>query len=387
MPATISGLGTDFTMSLVGAGSMLPDTRVDNATLLDRIRPARPDGRPIEPEWVVRHLGIVERRMDIDFPAARKRSRADGGIYDGDLAVGAGRRALDDAGVPGADIDVLVHVSTTPDTIACGDHLRFITRELGLRADVELVHHNMGCAGLAAGFRTAAAYLRSMAPATALVVASNSMSAYYGAENAAAYHEDRHPGTVMDWLVPMIFADGGGATVWRGAPAEAGGAGPGLRSVRYETDPDTELITYPAGGGLHHTTSANVGDHRFFMDGRRVNDEYVPSLRRALAMLEEDWPAHVKPTVGGEFDPLAVDRWYLHQGNGVIVRQVIDELGLPAERVPIGVDRYGNISAAGTLVLLDEDRRAGLLRPGDLAVFLWVGAGNGAMTGYAALVA
>jgi 3-oxoacyl-[acyl-carrier-protein] synthase III len=61
-------------------------------------------------------------------------------------------------------------------------------------------------------------------------------------------------------------------------------------------------------------------------------------------------------------------------------------LGMPADRIPISVDRYGNTSAASTLILLDEDRQAHRVRQGDLVVFLWIGAGNGAMNGYAALI-
>ncbi len=51
----------------------------------------------------------------------------------------------------------------------------------------------------------------------------------------------------------------------------------------------------------------------------------------------------------------------------------------------LNVDHYGNTSAASTLILLDEDRRAGRVGEGDLVVFLWIGAGNGAMNGYAAV--
>jgi 3-oxoacyl-[acyl-carrier-protein] synthase-3 len=61
-------------------------------------------------------------------------------------------------------------------------------------------------------------------------------------------------------------------------------------------------------------------------------------------------------------------------------------LSIPLERVPIGVDHYGNTSAASTLILLDEDRRAGRVDDGDLIAFLWIGAGNGAMNGYATMV-
>lgn len=68
------------------------------------------------------------------------------------------------------------------------------------------------------------------------------------------------------------------------------------------------------------------------------------------------------------------------------MREASTLLGLPTERVPLNVDRYGNTSAASTLLLLDEDRRAGRVHDGDLVVFMWIGAGNGAMNGYAALV-
>jgi 3-oxoacyl-[acyl-carrier-protein] synthase III len=113
--------------------------------------------------------------------------------------------------------------------------------------------------------------------------------------------------------------------------------------VRYETDAQTELVTYPAGGCLHRTSVSNVDDHLFLMDGKRVAQVFAPLMQRNMD-------------------------------------------GLPADRIPLNVDRYGNTSAASTLLLLDEDRRTDRVRDGDLVVFMWIGAGNGAMNGYAALV-
>jgi len=132
-----------------------------------------------------------------------------------------------------------------------------------------------------------------MVPATALVVASNCPSGYFGPDVHDAYY--RHP-SGMGWLAPLMFADGAGAVVFRSAPHDPGSRPKGLLSVRYETNPDVELVMYPAGGCLHHT------------------------------------------------------------------------------------------SAASTLILLDEDRRAGRVRDGALVAFLWIGAGNGAMNGYAAMM-
>ena len=90
-------LASQVSVSVAGAGSYLPEHRVSNEEILRYLRPARPDGRLLEPEWVVKHLAIHERRLDYEFGGRRKRSRADGGIYDGDLtlaggALGPGRR-------------------------------------------------------------------------------------------------------------------------------------------------------------------------------------------------------------------------------------------------------------------------------------------------------
>ena len=53
----------------------------------------------------------------------------------------------------------------------------------------------------------------------------------------------------------------------------------------------------------------------------------------------------------------------------------------------LGFRSVGSVrSAASTLILLDEDRREGRVHEGDLLAFLWIGAGNGAMNGYAAMV-
>ncbi|HEY5012009.1 MAG TPA: 3-oxoacyl-[acyl-carrier-protein] synthase III C-terminal domain-containing protein [Acidimicrobiia bacterium] len=378
-----SALASEVSVSVAGVGSFLPEHRVSNEEILKYLRPARPDGRLLEPEWVVKHLAIQERRLDYEFGGRGKRNREDGGIYDGDLTLRAARSALDDADLDAADIDLFVHVTSTPDTISCQDHFRYLMSELGLRRDVELVHHNLGCAGLASGFRTAAASLVSAVPATALVVASNCPSGYFGPEVHDYYYD--HP-SGMGWLAPLMFADGAGAVVFRSAPRDPDSAPRGLLSVRHETNPDVALVTYPAGGCLHHTSAANLADNVFLMDGVKVAEVFVPLMTRNFEMLQEDWPTKIKPTTGTDFDVDAVDRWYLHQANGVVVRRAVEMLGLPPERVPIGVDHYGNTSASSTLILLDEDRRAGRVHDGDLLVFLWIGAGAGAMNGYSTMV-
>src|ERR1017187_2125656 len=334
---SIPRLASEVSVSLIGVGSYLPDRRVSNEEILEYLHPARPDGRPLEPEWVVKHLGINERRLDYEFGGRRKRSRAEGGLYDGDLALRASRAALVDAGLDAEEIDVVVHVTTTPDLIACQDHFRFLVTELGLRSDADLVHHNLGCAGLSSGFRSAACPLVSLATATALVVASNCPSGYFGPEVHDYYYKHQ---SGLGWLAPLMFADGAGASVWRSTPHDAKDGPTGLLSVRTETSPDIALVTYPGGGCLHHTNASNLADHVFLMDGVKVAEVFPPLMARNFQMLQEDWPTKVKSFTGADFDVDAVARWYLHQANGVVVRQAIEMLGLPPERVPISVDHY-----------------------------------------------
>src|SRR5215216_5295437 len=78
-----------------------------------------------------------------------------------------------------------------------------------------------------------------------------------------------------------------------------------------------------------------------------------------------------RPELAGE-----VRRYYFHQPNKRLMDSFVADLGLPPERVACNVDRYGNTSAAGMLILLAEDLEQGVveLGRGDLVLVAAVGA-------------
>lgn len=363
---------------IIGTGSFVPETRVTNEQYLEALRPVNSKtGRLVRPEWLRKYFGIETRAYDALFPAVTKLSREEGGLYDGDLAVRAARAAMEDAGVSGSQIDVLIHVSCTPDTNFCSDHLRFITMELGLRADTGLIFHNLGCAGMAPALRSANVELyNGHAQATALVVASNCPSGYLSREVLAHYSTHPYP---WAWLSPAVFGDAGAAMVLQLNEDE----GCGFIHTWYETHPEVSIVEFPAGGALYHTRAANVGEHLFLMDAKAISEQFVLLMQRNVEKLMQDWPRYLEPSVGHAFDVEMVSRWYIHQANGVAVKQVADAINVPLSRVPININQYGNTCAASTLLLFDEDRQRGCVNEGDLVVFLWIGAGNGAMNGYA----
>lgn len=64
-----------------------------------------------------------------------------------------------------------------------------------------------------------------------------------------------------------------------------------------------------------------------------------------------------------------------HQANRRIITALAERLGLPLEKVVVNVDKYGNTSAASVPVALDEARREGRIRSGDIVLLNAFGAG------------
>jgi 3-oxoacyl-[acyl-carrier-protein] synthase-3 len=64
-----------------------------------------------------------------------------------------------------------------------------------------------------------------------------------------------------------------------------------------------------------------------------------------------------------------------HQANARIIGAIADRLGLPEEKVFMNLDKYGNTSAATIPVALDEARRAGRIKKGDVVLLVAFGGG------------
>ena len=64
-----------------------------------------------------------------------------------------------------------------------------------------------------------------------------------------------------------------------------------------------------------------------------------------------------------------------HQANLRIIESISQYLELPMDRFFVNLDRYGNTSAASIPIALDEARRTGRIRPGDVTLLVAFGAG------------
>jgi len=106
-------------------------------------------------------------------------------------------------------------------------------------------------------------------------------------------------------------------------------------------------------------------EHLPRMNGREVFKHAVSKLpRTARAACEK-----AGVTLGD------IDWFVAHQANDRINQLVRERLGVPEEKVPSNIAHYGNTSAATIPILLDEMRRDGRLREGQLVCLLALGAG------------
>jgi 3-oxoacyl-[acyl-carrier-protein] synthase-3 len=313
---------------ILGTGSYAPDRILTNADLAKLV--------DTSDEWIRARSGIRERRI-----AGAKEATSD-------MAVQAGRRALEDAGVSPSEIDLLIVATVTPDyqmpSAAC-----IVQHKLGMPSASACFDLNAACSGFIYALDTACAMIGSGRYKRALVIGAEKLS------------------SVVDWKdrgTCMLFGDGAGAAV-----VGAGNRpGFGLIGTRLGSlGEDTDLLIIPGGGSLAPASAESVkkGEHFIKMKGKEVFKLAVRVMEEAARdILEQHGLA---ATQIGLVIP--------HQANSRIIDAIAQYLELPVERFFVNVDRYGNTSAASIPIALDEARKAGRIKPGDLTLLVAFGAG------------
>lgn len=305
---------------LIGTGSYLPGNPVSNNDLAAR-------GIDTNDEWIVTRTGI------------RSRYLAELGTTSSELGLIAAQRALEMAGVPAADLDLIIVATSTPDYIfpstAC-----LIQGKLGNKRaaafDVQAV-----CAGFTYALGIAEKFIRSGSHKKALVIGAEVFS------------------RILDWSdrgTCVLFGDGAGAVVLEASDK------PGILATAMHADGSQNgILNVPGqicGGQV-------TGDPFLRMDGQAVFKFAV----RVLAEVAEEvcHAADVKTT--------DVDWLIPHQANIRIIEATGKKLGVDRNRVIVTVDRHGNTSAASVPLALDEAVRDGRIQHGQKVLVEGVGGG------------
>jgi len=307
---------------ITGCGSYLPSRVVTNAELAQRV--------DTTDEWIRQRTGIRERRV------------ADDNELTSDLGGNAAEEALAMARLSGADLDLIICATATPDETFPATATR-IQERLGMRQgaafDVQAV-----CAGFIYALAVADNFLRLGQARNALVIGAETFSRILD-------YDDRS--------TCVLFGDGAGAVVLQAAEGN-GAIESGVLSTHLYSDGRHHDALYVDGGP---SSTGTVGHVR--MEGREV-------FRHAVVRMAEAIDAAL--TANG-LNPGDIDWMVPHQANLRIIDAATRTLGIDPSRVLVNIERYGNTSNASVPLALDEAVRTGRLEKGQLVLLVAFGGG------------
>lgn len=283
--------------------------------------------------WIQDKLGITERRI------------ASEGELTSDMAVEAGRRALEAAGLKAEDLDLIIVATATPDRLAPSTAC-IVQGKLGAR-NAAAFDVNAVCSGFMFGMATAVNYIVGMGFQRVLVVGADCFSRF------------------TDWTRrdAPFFGDGAGAAVFGPAVGDEG-----FRGFTLGSDGSGRNAFTIASGGSEHLPERVSEEpllRHFQMDAQDVYRTATRVLPLAIREVLEKCGMEVTE----------IDHLVPHQASMNVLRTVAAELSLPLDRLHTNMDRYANTSSATIPLLLDESLRSGRIGKGQNVLFAAVGSG------------
>jgi len=306
--------------AITGWGKCIPPARLGNDELAEIM--------DTTDEWIFSRTGIRSRRISH--------------VQTSKLASVAGCRALAAADCEGAELNLIIMATTSPDTLI-PNIASTVQAEVG--AHCGAFDLNAACSGFLYGVGLASSLIKSGQHRKVLVL---------GAERISYY---------IDWSrrdTAVLFGDGAGAVV-----VEASDRPGGVIDYALNNDPDGRVnLNSTFGTGMDRFNPASL-DYYIHLDGSEVFKKAVNGMKRLCEQVLD------RQGIG----PNAVDLVIPHQANARIISALATRLRLPEEKVFMNIAEYGNTSAATVPVALCEALESGRLKAGDLVLSCAFGAG------------
>jgi len=312
---------------LVGTGSCLPEKVLSNDDLTKMVETSD--------EWITTRTGIKTRRI------------AQPGQTTATLSAEAARRALQDAGMQPEEIEMIVIGTITPEMVfpstAC-----FVQDSIGAK-NAWAFDLSAACSGFVYGLSIAQQFVSSGRYQNALVIGAETLS-------RITNYEDR--GSCI------LFGDGAGAVIIKAANEGSQGV---MYSTSFSDGSGWTSLNCTAYGSRNPVSQPLEDPSMVYMyiNGREV---YHTAVRRIVELVKE---CLEKCDLGVEDIAMFIP----HQMNARIIESVGKRLNFTDDRIFINIDKYGNTSAASIPIALDECRRSGRVKKGDIVLMVAFGGG------------
>lgn len=312
----------------LSTGAGLPARVVTNADLTKIV--------DTSDEWITERTGIKERRIAAPNEATS------------DLSTQAAREALEQAHLEPDQLDAIIVATCTPDHLfpstAC-----LVQKNLGVPACIAF-DVSAACSGFIYGLAVANGLISTGIAKTVLLIGADTLSRF------------------TDWTdrgTCVLFGDGAGAVILQkedNAPSR-------LLSLHLSADGQkNDILKIPGGGSRHPLGNPDVANEfppLIKMEGKEVFKHAVTRMiEAAMSALDK---AGLTPADLALLIP--------HQANLRIIDAVAKRVNIPDDRVFRNVQKFGNMSAATTIIALDQAVKEGRVKRDDFVELIAFGAG------------
>lgn len=314
-------------VAIAGTGSYVPERVLTNADLENMM--------DTSDEWIRERTGIRERRIAAE------------GEFTSHMATHAAQRALENAGMTAAELDLIIMATITPDTPTPAASC-YLQRNLEA-VNAVAFDISAACSGFMYAMKLASTFIGSGIYKNVLIVAAEKLS------------------NVVNWedrSTCVLFGDGAGAAILRPALE---GEGEILATDMGTDGTQLDLIAIPGGGSAMPITENNAHE-RLATLAMRGNETFRHAVTRMKASANS-----VIAKAGLKPDDIKLI--IPHQANLRIIDAISSRLDIPSDRVFVNIQKYGNTSAAAVAIALDEAHREGRFKRGDNIILVVFGAG------------
>jgi 3-oxoacyl-[acyl-carrier-protein] synthase III len=284
--------------------------------------------------WIHSRTGIRERRF------------AEEGESTADLSTRAALLALESAGLDPRELDCIIVATSTPDMIlpatAC-----MVQKNIG--ADNAFAFDmNAVCSSFIYGMEIADNLIRSGKYRKVLLIGADTYSKILDFDDKGS---------------APLFGDGAAAVILGAGNSKKGI----LQSVMKSDGKGWDLIQVPSSGSRKPISAASIAlkENTFKMAGKSVFIFATDVIPRIIADLSER----------GGVKAEEINHIIPHQANVRIIDHISKKTGIAKDKFLLNLDRYGNTAAASVGLVLDENLRNGVIKPGELVLMMGFGGG------------
>ncbi len=319
-------------IEIIGTGSYVPEFVADNNKFSEFL--------DTSDEWITPRTGIKQRHILTDKP----------NYY---MGVEAAKKALADAAIDPAEVDLVLVSTCTPDffypSMSC-----LIQKNIGA-VNSAAFDVNSACTGFITAVDIAHKYLLSGHYKTILIVATERLSGQLD---------------YTDRSMCILFGDAAGAAVLRKSEGKfysmLGAEGDEFEALYCKINYQSNCPFYGDQAPFYNNRFDTFSKQNYLQsDGHAVYKFAVNAMAKAVRNVAEQAGVEVAD----------IDIVIPHQANLRIIKKASELLNIPMDKVYTNIERMGNVSSACIPVCLDELRKAGRVKKGMKMCFVGFGAG------------